>query len=155
MNEEPRNGVGTARRQLRASPGSAGAQPEARTAVTAHFLVSPFGTGSNYQDAGTAADPVVNFAAVDGVITMAAAAIRGISRRRPRRTSASRSRSRRREIRSCSPSLLGRAPGWPTTDLLVINDNNKAQRNMGVGPDRDRRLAHLVRAHPQCGDVPA
>ena len=32
------------------------------------------------------------------------------------------------------PSLLGRAPGWPTTDLLVINDNNKAQRNMGVGP---------------------
>ena len=32
------------------------------------------------------------------------------------------------------PSLLGRAPGWPTTDLLVINDNNKAQRNMAVGP---------------------
>jgi len=33
-----------------------------------------------------------------------------------------------------APSLLGRAPGWPTTDLLVVNDNNKAQRNMGVGP---------------------
>ncbi|TMQ07991.1 MAG: hypothetical protein E6J90_41770 [Deltaproteobacteria bacterium] len=31
-----------------------------------------------------------------------------------------------------SPSLVGRAPGWPTTDLLVVNDNNKAQRNMQV-----------------------
>ena len=32
------------------------------------------------------------------------------------------------------PSLLGHAPGWPTTDLMVLNDNNKAQRNMGVYP---------------------
>jgi hypothetical protein len=31
-----------------------------------------------------------------------------------------------------APSLLGRAPGWPTTDLAVLNDNNKAQRNMGL-----------------------
>jgi hypothetical protein len=30
------------------------------------------------------------------------------------------------------PSLLGHAPGWPTTDLMVVNDNNKAQRNMQV-----------------------
>jgi hypothetical protein len=29
-------------------------------------------------------------------------------------------------------TLLGHAVGWPTTDLMVINDNNKAQRNMGV-----------------------
>jgi hypothetical protein len=33
-----------------------------------------------------------------------------------------------------APSLLGRAPSWPTTDLIVINDNNKVQRNMGVYP---------------------
>jgi hypothetical protein len=33
-----------------------------------------------------------------------------------------------------APGLLGRTPGWPTTDLMVINDNNKAQRNMGVAP---------------------
>jgi hypothetical protein len=30
--------------------------------------------------------------------------------------------------------VLGHAPGWPSTDLMVINDNNKAQRNMGVYP---------------------
>jgi hypothetical protein len=31
-----------------------------------------------------------------------------------------------------APGLVGRTPGWPTTDLIVINDNNKAQRNMSV-----------------------
>jgi hypothetical protein len=30
------------------------------------------------------------------------------------------------------PGLAGATPGWPTTDLIVINDNNKAQRNMSV-----------------------
>jgi len=29
-------------------------------------------------------------------------------------------------------SLVGRSPGWPNTDLEVLNDNNKAQRNMNV-----------------------
>jgi hypothetical protein len=31
-----------------------------------------------------------------------------------------------------APTLDGRAPGWPSTDLDVINDNNKAQRNLQV-----------------------
>ncbi len=31
-----------------------------------------------------------------------------------------------------APGLNGNTPGWPTTDLMVINDNNKAQRNMSV-----------------------
>jgi hypothetical protein len=30
------------------------------------------------------------------------------------------------------PGLVGYSPGWPTSDLLVINDNNKAQRNISV-----------------------
>jgi hypothetical protein len=30
------------------------------------------------------------------------------------------------------PSLSGKAPGWPTTDLMIVADNNKAQRNMQV-----------------------
>jgi hypothetical protein len=30
------------------------------------------------------------------------------------------------------PGLLGHAPGWPTTDLMIVNDNDKAQRNMNV-----------------------
>ena len=34
---------------------------------------------------------------------------------------------------SGNPTLLGRAPGWSNgTDLLVLSDNNKAQRNLGV-----------------------
>jgi len=39
---------------------------------------------------------------------------------------------------SGNPTLLGRAPGWSNgTDLLVLADNNKAQRNLHVytGPD--------------------
>jgi hypothetical protein len=31
-----------------------------------------------------------------------------------------------------SPGLNGNVPGWPYPDLLVINDNNKAQRNLQV-----------------------
>jgi hypothetical protein len=30
------------------------------------------------------------------------------------------------------PSLVGHAPGWPATDLMVVADNDKAQRNMQV-----------------------
>jgi hypothetical protein len=30
------------------------------------------------------------------------------------------------------PGLSGNVPGWPFPDLLVINDNNKAQRNLDV-----------------------
>lgn len=30
------------------------------------------------------------------------------------------------------PSLSGRVPGWPYPDLQVINDNNKAQRNLHI-----------------------
>jgi hypothetical protein len=29
-------------------------------------------------------------------------------------------------------SLHGRAPGWPTQDIEIVDDNNKAQRNMGL-----------------------
>ena len=28
--------------------------------------------------------------------------------------------------------LRGRAPGWPDQDLEILDDNNKAQRNMGL-----------------------
>jgi hypothetical protein len=29
-------------------------------------------------------------------------------------------------------SLRGRAPGWPAQDLEILDDNNKAQRNLGL-----------------------
>ncbi len=100
-------------------------------AVTAHFLFSEFGTGSNYQDAGVTPDPTINFAAADLVQTMAS----GYEWELPVTTSTHTCLAV--EITApgdpfVAPSVLGSAPGWPTTDLMFINDNNKAQRNMGV-----------------------
>jgi hypothetical protein len=34
--------------------------------------------------------------------------------------------------RFAGQSLRGRAPGWPDQDLEILDDNNKAQRNMGL-----------------------
>jgi hypothetical protein len=103
--------------------------------VTAHFLVSPFGCGSVYQNAGTDPDPTFHFNAGDLIKTPAngdgyewhigptmtdhlcfAVEITGPS------------------DPMVPPSLLGHAPGWPSTDLMVLNDNNKAQRNMYPPP---------------------
>jgi hypothetical protein len=131
-NQLPRNGPGIFGRNFafarirRRGTGAA-------VAVTTHFLVSRFGTGSNYLDAGATPDLVVNFAAPDDVITMAA----GYRWQLPATSSSHLCLAVELSTPQdpiVPPSLLGRAPGWPTTDLLVINDNNKAQRNMGVGP---------------------
>jgi len=99
--------------------------------VTAHFLVSPFGVGSPYQNAGTDPDLSVAFAAADLVKTpgngdgyewrigptMTDHLCFAVEITGPADPIA-------------PPSLLGHTPGWPTTDLMVLNDNNKAQRNM-------------------------
>ena len=132
INEEPKNGVGTGgdnfafARIRRRGTGTS-------VAVSTHFLVSEFGCGSNYQDAGTAPDITVNFAAADQVLTMSS----GYPWHLDETTSEHLCLAVELDAPGdpiVPPSLLGRAPGWPTTDLLVINDNNKAQRNMGVGP---------------------
>jgi hypothetical protein len=132
INEDPTNGVGPGgdnfafARVRRRGSGVTGS-------VSTHFLVSEFGCGSNYQDAGTAADITVNFAASDEVLTMSA----GYPWHLDETTSTHLCLAVELDSPGdpiVPPSLLGRAPGWPTTDLLVINDNNKAQRNMGVGP---------------------
>jgi hypothetical protein len=132
VNQEPTNGIGAngdnfafARIRRRASGTAA--------TVTPHFLVSEFGTGSNYQEAGTSPDVPINFAASDDALTMAAGYPWHLDE------TSSTHLCLAVELSAVNdpivpPSLLGRAPGWPTTDLLVINDNNKAQRNMGVGP---------------------
>jgi hypothetical protein len=107
--------------------------------VTAHFLVSKLGTGSNYVD-DTVMGSGVTFAGPDPTVTFNAADLGPIT------TPAlawhldavvSTHLCLAVEISApgdpfVAPSLLGRAPGWPTTDLAVINDNNKAQRNMGL-----------------------
>src|SRR5262249_29174585 len=126
--------------------------------VTAHFLVSKLGTGSNYADAGSG-DPDLTFPDPDPVVTVTAAETG------PKLTAAT--HWHLRAISSTHlclaveisapgdafmpPSLVGHAPGWPSTDLRVINDNNKAQRNMGLSTTPARgvggRVGSYVIAH--------
>ena len=100
--------------------------------VSLHFLYSEFGTGSNFVDANTTADPTLSFGTSDVDLTMSS----GYEWDLPVTTS----------NHTClaveitgpndpiiQPSLLNHTPGWGTgTDLMVLNDNNKAQRNMQV-----------------------
>lgn len=98
--------------------------------VTAHFLVSPFGTGSAFQDADVAPDPTLNFAAGDQVqvlssgyhwhqdpiaSTHACVAVQISSANDP----------------FIPPGLAGSVPGWPS-GIAIVEDNNKAQRNLDV-----------------------
>ncbi len=99
--------------------------------VTLHFLKSEFGTGSNYVNANTTPDPTLAFAAGEQVKTMAS----GYEWTLVATTSSHTCLAV--EINTpndpvVTPTLLGRAPGWPDTDLSFLYDNNKAQRNMGV-----------------------
>lgn len=109
------------------------------TTVTAHFLVSKLGTGSNYVDASIMGSGVT-FGAGDPTVTFAAADLGPlITPELPWHLDAVTSTHLCLAVEISTPadpfvppSLLGRAPGWPTTDLAVLNDNNKAQRNMGL-----------------------
>lgn len=107
--------------------------------VTAHFLVSKFGAGSNYQDAATT-DPAVpggpaptvtfNATALGPIITPA------YQWHLP--AVASTHLCLAVEISTpgdpfIPPSLVGSAPGFATgTNMRVLADNNKAQRNLGL-----------------------
>jgi len=51
---------------------------------------------------------------------------------------------------TANPTLLGRAPGWSNgTDLIVLADNNKAQRNLQVytGTDSGEAMSAFAVAH--------
>lgn len=128
----------------------------AATAVQAHFLVSKFGTGSNYVDA-TSGDPDVSFPDPDPMIMTDGGtgpwlnvpyhwhlnAIAGDHLCLAVQISAAGSAY-------VPPSLVNATPGWPTTDLRIVNDNHKAQRNMhlsttpggGVGSVTDYAIVH-------------
>jgi hypothetical protein len=97
--------------------------------VFAHFLKSPFGTGSAYVDASAAADPTITFGAADTVQVIAS----GFPWHQDEVMS----------THAClavqiwtsddpfiAPGLIGQTPG--PGDYLVLNDNNKAQRNLDV-----------------------
>jgi hypothetical protein len=139
-NEDAGNGSGNIgdnwafARIRRNAPSASGSQD-----VTAHFLVSKFGTGSNYVDA-TSGDPDITFSGPDPVVTFAAADLGPLitdAYHWHLSAVASTHLCLAVEITAPNdpytpPSLAGNAPGWPTTDLRIINDNNKAQRNMGL-----------------------
>jgi hypothetical protein len=107
--------------------------------VTAHFLVSKFGTGSNYIDASSG-DPDLSFPDPDPTVVFNApdvGPVVTVPYQWHLNPIASNHFCIAVEISSpgdpfIPPSLLGNTPGWPTTDLRVINDNNKAQRNIGL-----------------------
>ncbi|TMC54253.1 MAG: hypothetical protein E6J20_04055 [Chloroflexi bacterium] len=141
-NEDAGNGLGNIgdnwlfARVRRRAPAPAGSPA---VTVNAHFLVSKLGTGSNYEDASDA-DPDVTLSGPDPTLLFAAAEVG------PKTTNAlawhlnpiaSTHLCVAVEISTPAdpfvpPSLHGRAPGWPTTDLDIVDDNNKAQRNMGL-----------------------
>ena len=108
----------------------------ATPAVTAHFLVSKFGTGSNYVDA-TVLDPDVSFPDPDPIITTDAGTGPWISSAYHWHLNAIAGNHLCLAVEISAagspyipPSLVGQTPGWPTTDLRIVNDNHKAQRNM-------------------------
>jgi len=121
QNQDPQNDAGNFA-FARVTRNAAGA---AET-VNVEFLVAEFGTGSPYASVATT---TVAFAAAD--LTKIAAApwmldpttsthlCLGVQISTP-------------DDPFVAPGLSGNTPGWPTTDLMVINDNNKAQRNMSV-----------------------
>jgi hypothetical protein len=108
----------------------------APTAVTAHFLVSKFGTGSNYVDS-TTGDPDVSFPDPDPVIMTNGGMGPWISAPYQWHLNAIAGNHLCLAVEISAPgspyippSLVGQTPGWPTTDLRLVNDNHKAQRNM-------------------------
>jgi len=99
--------------------------------VSLQFYYSDGGVGVNFLDAGSATS--VHFNAGDSV--KAPAAGDGVTWQLP--SGASNHVCLAVEISTpddpiIQPSLFMRAPGWPGTDLAVMGDNNKAQRNMQV-----------------------
>jgi hypothetical protein len=107
----------------------------ART-VTAHFLVSQFGVGNPYVDASSM-DPDVTLPAQDPTLSFAAGET-GPKTTDPYPWHLADTDSTHLclavEIKSTNDpylgsTLRGSAPGWPT-DLVILNDNNRAQRNL-------------------------
>ncbi|MEN8230608.1 MAG: hypothetical protein ABFS38_20795 [Bacteroidota bacterium] len=117
------------------------------------FLKSEFGTGSNYQLInGVSSFSSLSFSATDVQQTMAAGVQWNLID--PAAVTANHV-CMAVEIAgpddpSSNPTLLGRSPGWSNgTDLLVMADNNKAQRNLGVytGPLGSGAMTMYAVAH--------
>jgi hypothetical protein len=126
QNEDARNGLGAAgdnfmlARVHRKAAGPAGT-------VSLHFLYANFGIGV-YQSAGSSILPFFpgSTQGIAGVPwhldpTTSTHLCLGVEITGPNDA-------------FVPPSLVGSSPGWPTTDLRVLSDNNKAQRNIQILP---------------------
>lgn len=117
------------------------------------FLKSEFGTGSNYQLInGVSSFSSLSFSSTDVQQTMSTGVQWNLID--PAAVTANHV-CMAVEIAgpndpSGNPTLLGRAPGWSNgTDLIVMADNNKAQRNLGVytGPLGSGAITMYAVAH--------
>ena len=111
--------------------------------VIAHFLVSEFGTGSNFVDWAFVdpGDPDITFPVHADVTVSFADTELGPKITPPFQWHLAPTTSTHLCIAVeiiapgdplIPPGLTGRAPGWPTTDTAIVNDNNKAQRNISA-----------------------
>jgi len=100
--------------------------------VTARFVYADYGFGVPYQDVSGSPTATLTFSATDTVKTLADGA--GVQWDLP--TTRSTHVCMAVEISapgdSYTPELVGRAPGWPTTDWTIPADNEKAQINMDL-----------------------
>jgi hypothetical protein len=121
--------------------------------VSAHFVVSPLGTGSNFSDASIA------FAGLDMSAPDPPSLTFPVGDAGPKITApypwhlgtvSSTHLCLGVQVDSSNdhfitPGLAGHAPGWGSgTDLEVLGDNNKAQRNMGLSVTSARGLGGSV-----------
>lgn len=127
---------------------AAGGSPD--VSVTARFLYADFGLGTHYTDAAMAAAPTLTFSAADTEKNLTDG--NGYAWTLPMTHSTHVCMA----VEISAPGdnytgdLAGHAPGWPTTDLMVINDNNKAQRNMGIwsgATDHTDTLTYYTQIH--------
>ena len=121
QNDDPQNDAGNFA-FVRVSRNAAGT---AET-VNVEFLVAEFGTGSPYASVATT---TVSFGAADLSAIATAPWTLGPTSSTHLCLGAQVSTASDPFV---TPGLNGNTPGWPTTDLMVINDNNKGQRNMSV-----------------------
>jgi hypothetical protein len=112
----------------RVSRRAAAATTLPNTDVTLHFLVSDFGAGMPFADAGAAADPKVTFLPGDLTQTLQTGYQWHLD------ASASKHVCLAVEISAPNdaglPTLAGTSPGATLGDPIVLADNNKAQRNL-------------------------
>ena len=121
QNEDPQNDAGNFA-FARVSRNAAGAA----ATVAVEFLVAEFGTGSAYASVATT---TASFGPADltAIATAPWALVPTSSTHLCLGVQVATA-----DDPFVAPGLAGNTPGWPTTDLMVINDNNKAQRNMSV-----------------------